>query len=111
MSTQAAALPVTAPVDAVVAELRNRLSGARFRDAERLVAVFFRRVPAEELGARPPASWAALLCGMMDLLSVRVGDSANVRVFNPTLEEHGWDSHHTVIQIVTNDGQKPFRQE
>ena len=88
MSTQAAALPVSAPVDAVLAELRNRLSGSRFQDAERLVGVFFRRVPADELAARPPAAWAALLCGMLDLVAVRLGENANVRVFNPALDEH-----------------------
>ena len=29
--------------------------------------------------------------------------SARVRVFNPTIEEHGWQSTHTIIEIVNDD--------
>ena len=28
---------------------------------------------------------------------------ARVRVFNPTLEEHGWQSTHTIVEIVNDD--------
>ena len=28
---------------------------------------------------------------------------ARVRVFNPTIEEHGWQSTHTIIEIVNDD--------
>jgi glutamate dehydrogenase len=26
-----------------------------------------------------------------------------VRLFNPTLKEHGWESAHTVVQVVNDD--------
>src|SRR5204863_364439 len=29
--------------------------------------------------------------------------SVRIRVFNPTLEEHGWQSTHTIIEIVNDD--------
>ncbi|MGI9436445.1 MAG: NAD-glutamate dehydrogenase, partial [Geminicoccaceae bacterium] len=31
---------------------------------------------------------------------------ANIRVYNPQIEHHGWQSTHTVVEIVTDD--KPF---
>ncbi|MDG1858304.1 MAG: NAD-glutamate dehydrogenase, partial [Emcibacteraceae bacterium] len=31
------------------------------------------------------------------------GTSSKIRIFNPTLEEHGWTSSHTIIQILTKD--------
>lgn len=31
------------------------------------------------------------------------GEKSKIRIFNPTLEEHGWVSSHTVIQILTKD--------
>ena len=26
-----------------------------------------------------------------------------MRVFNPTIEEHGWQSTHTIVEIVNDD--------
>ena len=31
------------------------------------------------------------------------GKTSKIRIFNPTLEEHGWTSSHTIIQILTKD--------
>ena len=31
------------------------------------------------------------------------GKASKIRIFNPTLEEHGWTSSHTIIQILTKD--------
>ena len=33
----------------------------------------------------------------------RAPGQAKVRVFNPTVEEHGWQSTHTIIEIVNDD--------
>jgi len=95
-----------ASIDSILENLLARLSAPRRPDAERLLREFLRRVPAEDLSARSPTSWAALIAGLLSFVQVRVTDSANVRVFNPTLEEHGWDANHTVIEIITFDS--PF---
>jgi glutamate dehydrogenase len=106
MSANAVAASDPASIDAIVEQLKARLSGARAKDAERFARRFFHRVAAEDLGARSVGAWAALVAGVMDFLNVRAHESANVRVFNATQPEHGWDSSHTVIQIVTDDA--PF---
>jgi glutamate dehydrogenase len=93
-------------IDAILEQLRARLSAPRQRDAERLLRQFLRRVPEDELAARGPASWAALVAGLLEFIQVRLPEASNVRVFNPTQDEHGWDASHTVIQIVTDDS--PF---
>ncbi|MFN9738080.1 MAG: NAD-glutamate dehydrogenase [Pseudomonadota bacterium] len=93
-------------LDGILEQLYARLSVPRRRDAERLLRQFLRRVPAEDLAARGPAAWAAVVAGLLEFVQVRPADAANVRVFNPSMEEHGWDASHTVIEVATDDS--PF---
>jgi glutamate dehydrogenase len=51
----------------------------------------------------PPARLAAAARAQLKFAAQRRRGQALVRVFNPTLREHGFDSVHTVIQIVTDD--------
>ena len=37
---------------------------------------------------------------------VRQPGRPKVRVFNPTIDEHGWKSHYTIVETVTDDS--PF---
>jgi glutamate dehydrogenase len=51
----------------------------------------------------PPAQLAAAARALLKFAARRRRAQALVRVFNPTLREHGFDSGHTVIQIATDD--------
>jgi glutamate dehydrogenase len=106
MSAKPAAASASTSIDAILEQLRHRLSAARLGDAERLTRQFLRRVQAEDLAARSAGNWAALVAGLMEFVEVRLPDTSSVRVFNPTQQEHGWDASHSVIQIVTDDS--PF---
>ncbi len=99
----AAPTETTVSVDAVAVALRSRVSAARFKQIETLLQLFFARVPAEDLALRPAADWAALIHGVLDFVEVRKLDSASVRVFNPGADEQGWETSHTVIEIITDD--------
>ncbi|HET7844154.1 MAG TPA: NAD-glutamate dehydrogenase domain-containing protein, partial [Xanthomonadales bacterium] len=106
MSAKAAVVNPSATLDAIVAQLGSQLSPARSADAQRLARLYFRRMPHEEIDARTTASWTALLTGLLDFMRVRTTDTASVRVFNPSVDEQGWDSSHTIVEIVTDDS--PF---
>ncbi|MCK5189820.1 MAG: NAD-glutamate dehydrogenase, partial [Methylococcales bacterium] len=36
-------------------------------------------------------------------LALKFSDGQKIKVYNPTLEEHGWQSKHTIIKIVVKD--------
>ena len=67
---------------------------------------FFRRVPMEELERETPAALAGVIASQLKFLSRRLPGQALIRVFNPVTKEHGWESTHTVIEMVNDD--KPF---
>jgi glutamate dehydrogenase len=87
----------------LLAFARRRLSED---DAGRLAGFldrYYARVAAGELAARDPETLFAAAYAHWRLALERVPGSPRIRVANPTVEEDGWISGHTVIDIVTDD--------
>mgnify|MGYP001168788220 FL=1 len=66
-------------------------------------ADFYRRMTEEELPLHTPEGWAALAMDLLDFARRRKPGTAILRLFNPSLKTHGWESPHTVLQIVNDD--------
>lgn len=90
-------------IEPILSHLRMRVAAPRRRDAEAFARQFFRRVGTEDLSVRGPEAWTALLLALLEFVQVRQSGIAKVRVFNPSTEESGWDSTHSVVEIVTED--------
>ena len=69
----------------------------------KLIALYYRLVPAEELSTAEPAELAAAVRSHLALAADRVSGRTLVRLLSPTLAEDGWSSRDTVVQIVTDD--------
>ncbi len=67
------------------------------------LARYYRRVAAEDIVGRDPVDIAGAAYSHRDLARVRPQGTAQVRVFTPTVDEHGWASGHTVVEVVTDD--------
>src|SRR6202453_446418 len=63
---------------------------------------YYAHVDAEDLAGREPAELAGSALSHLMFARQR-RRSALVRVFNPTLREHGYTSPHTVIEMVNDD--------
>jgi glutamate dehydrogenase len=65
--------------------------------------LYYRHVAAEDLLDRDPADiWGPALFHRQ-LGEERPQGRPKVRAFTPTVEEHGWDPGHSVVQVVTDD--------
>jgi len=95
--------PSDTTVDAILAELQPHLSAAQNQQARVFVTQFFKRVSEDDIGERASQAWAALIRGLIEFVSVRKAGASSVRAFNPTLENDGWESAYTVVQITTPD--------
>jgi len=83
--------------------LAGRASPARAQQARYYTEAYFRRVPIEELSRETPVALAAIVGAQMKFIGRRPAGETLIRVFNPTLERHGWESPHTVIEMVNDD--------
>ena len=83
------------------AELADRAGG---ESTERFLRRYYRHVAPEDLLGRDPSD-VARRRAVAPRSSPPAGPqgTANVRVYTPTVEEHGWACGHTVVEIVTDD--------
>src|ERR1700728_116339 len=90
---------IVAAVTAAAARLPKSRRGS---DYKRVLTGYYGNVDAEDMSARAPADLAGAALSHLEFASKRRG-RALVRVFNPTLREHGYTSPHTVIELVNDD--------
>ena len=79
-------------------------AGARAHDMIGFVTAYYENADPEEIILRGPAALFALANAHWRLLETTTATALpRVRVFNPSLEEDGFISDHSVIQIVQED--------
>ncbi len=64
---------------------------------------YYRHVSDEGLVGLDPTDVFGAAVSERRLAADRPVGTAKVRIFNPTLEAHGWASPHTVVEVVTDD--------
>src|SRR4249919_1597843 len=87
----------------VLEALRKRVPKARAAEADAFARAFYARMTRDEYVEHGAEGWAALASGILDFAATRKAGKANVRLFNATCKEHGWESPHTVLQILNDD--------
>jgi glutamate dehydrogenase len=70
---------------------------------EEFLTAYYRHVATEDLLARAPEDILGAALAQRRLAQSRPIGTAKVEVFNPEVEEQGWASGHTVVQVVTDD--------
>src|SRR5690606_18359234 len=90
-------------LDPVLAAVRRRAGKAGSDDATAFAAAFYQRMGDDEIGLHEADGWAALATDFLAFLARRKPGSPAVRLFNPTLASHGWETQHTVLQIANDD--------
>jgi glutamate dehydrogenase len=88
-------------VETVVSLSRKRCEGER--DLDRFVRTYLGRVRAEDVLGRDPADICGAAVSLWRLIRDRTPGEPNVRVYNPDWEQHGWQSPHSVVEVVTDD--------
>src|SRR4030095_7597426 len=87
----------------VLSLLREKTPAADRATIDELVRRYYGQVDPEDLALRQPADLYGAALSHWNFAKKREPGRAKVRVFNPTIEEHGWQSTHTIIEIVNDD--------
>jgi glutamate dehydrogenase len=82
---------------------RGSLAAPQADLAERFARIYYGDADPQELAERDPGDLVGAAAAHLDFGRRHGGGAAKVRVFNPRLEEHGWQSTHTAVQIVSDD--------
>ncbi len=69
-----------------------------------LLKAFYRHVAAEDIAERTDVDLYGAAMSQYRLAAERPQGTANIRVFTPSIAEHGWSaSGHTIVEVVTDD--------
>ncbi len=93
----------TTLLDPIFDAIRKRAGKVRQDDASAFAAAFYLRMTEDEMPMHGADGWAALANDFLDFARNRKPGTPSVRLFNPTRAKHGWESPHTVLQIVNDD--------
>ncbi|WP_226345196.1 NAD-glutamate dehydrogenase [Agilicoccus flavus] len=80
-----------------------RLADRSVDDPELLLSRYYRHVPTDDLLEQRPEDLVGAALSHRSLAAHRAPGTARVRVFTPSVEQEGWATGHTVVEIVTDD--------
>ncbi len=89
-------------IDAVCERIRERLTD-HVGPCQSFVRQYYRWVPDEDLEERSPLDLYGAAVAHWNLGQNRQSGETKLHVYNPEFEQHGWQSPHTVIEIVCDD--------
>jgi len=93
----------TEMLDALVEFARARLPAPTFTVLGPFLRHYYDLTDAEDLLSREVADLYGAVMAHWHTAQKFVPGTARLRVYNPNLEEHGWHSDHTVVEIVNDD--------
>ncbi|MFM0339124.1 NAD-glutamate dehydrogenase [Paraburkholderia fungorum] len=94
---------VTHLLNDVIEFARGRLPEPAFQVVEPFLRHYYDFVDADDLQSRAIADLYGAALAHWQTAQRFVPGSERLRVYNPILEQHGWHSDHTVIEIVNDD--------
>ncbi len=82
---------------------------AKQKDAQNIAQfgrLLLKNISLDDLQGRSESDLYGAIMSLWQQMNEKNNDSAIIRVFNPDIAKHGWQSTHTVIEIIVDDS--PF---
>ncbi|MDX2032713.1 MAG: NAD-glutamate dehydrogenase, partial [Blastocatellia bacterium] len=90
-------------IEEVLALVRTKAPAEQRETLGRLIEAYYRQVAPEDVLERRADDLYGAALSHWNFARKRTPGAPKLRVFNPTVEEHGWQSTHTIIEIVNDD--------
>src|SRR5690606_27675151 len=81
-------------------EFESKLPADQARQMSTFAQAFFETIPLEEIRSRRVSDVYSAIIASWQFVQEHQPDQPKVRVFNPTLDNHGWQSTHTVVVVL-----------
>ena len=90
-------------IEPILEALRKRVPKPMQAQAEAFAKAFYQRMSEDEIVQHGADGWANLAWDFLEMARKRKPGMAEVRVFNASMGKNGWESPHTVVQVVNDD--------
>lgn len=90
-------------IDAVVDKINNNMSGDQKKFCAEFARQMYRTVALEDLHEWELDDLYGAVVNFWTLISERNPHEIKIRIYNPEFESNGWETTHTVIEIICDD--------
>ena len=90
-------------MDAVLAQVREHVPVEQRDAVEEFVTQYYSGTAFEDLADNDIANLYGAALAHWNFLRTRAPGTPKLRVYNPQLAQHGWQSTHTIVELVTDD--------
>ena len=90
-------------IERVVEPLYRRAKTKRPDPAERFLRQFYAHVAPDDILGQSPDNLCGAGLALWDQAQQRRPGTCHIRVYNPRRADQGWESSHTVIEIINDD--------
>jgi glutamate dehydrogenase len=90
-------------IDKIEESVHERLEPQRAAVADRFTKQFYANVPPDDILDETPDNLYGAALALLGFAQRRKPGEPKVRVYNPRLEEQGWKSAHTIVEVINDD--------
>ncbi|MDN5871576.1 MAG: NAD-glutamate dehydrogenase, partial [Nitrococcus sp.] len=90
-------------IEGVIARVRERGPPETIEQIERFVRAYFADLAPEDIAIRGITDLYGAALAHWSLGLARKPGQPLIHVYNPDPERHGWESSHTIVEVVTDD--------
>lgn len=90
-------------VDNVKSIIREKLESKQAKLLSAFAEYFYGSVSQEDVNSRSPNELYSAILNLWLFMQDYSRGQTKIRIFNPTLEQHGWQSNQTIIEILIED--------
>ena len=90
-------------IDQIVDRLHAKLPAEQAEEVAEFTRQYYGQVAIDDLAESKLADLYGAALSHWNFARSFAGGAPKLRVYNPKLDEHGWQSTHTVIEIVNDD--------
>lgn len=90
-------------IDAVVAKIKHSMSGEQAEFCAEFAKQLYGTVALEDLREWDLDDLYGAVINFWSLINERSPHEVKIRIYNPDFERHGWQTTHTVVEVICDD--------
>lgn len=90
-------------IEKIIAEIHQKLPEKGRKEIDAFVQQYYTFVSEDDLKEHNTSNLYGAVLSNWHFINQRLPGEVKIRVFNPQHEQHGWQSKHTIVEVVSDD--------
>jgi glutamate dehydrogenase len=90
-------------INAIVEKIEQKMTGGQAEFCSKFAQQFYGTVALDDLREWDIDDLYGAIINFWSLIQCRAPRETKIRIYNPDYEKHGWQTTHTVVEVITDD--------